>query len=63
MDVVTREDLRQLVGTEPGVCVSIYQPAHRAGPDSRTYAQKDPTRLKNLTPRGRGTPGGQRFVS
>jgi hypothetical protein len=50
MDIVTGEDLRQLVeiGQGQGVCVSIYQPAHRVGPDTRTHAQADPIRLKTL---------------
>jgi hypothetical protein len=48
MDVVTREDLRQLVEMAQPPSVSIYQPTHRSGPDTRTYAQQDPIRLKNL---------------
>lgn len=48
MDIVTREDLKMLAGAREGPCVSIYQPAHRAGPDTRTYARQDPVRLKNL---------------
>jgi hypothetical protein len=48
MDIVTREDLKQLVERQEGPCVSIYQPAHRAGPDTRSYAQQDPVRFKNL---------------
>src|SRR3990172_12636211 len=48
MDVVTREELKRLVETREGPCVSIFQPAHRAGPDTRTHARQDPVRLKNL---------------
>jgi hypothetical protein len=48
INIVTSEDLRQLVEMGSGGCVSIYQPAHRAGPDTRTHAQEDPLRLKNL---------------
>jgi hypothetical protein len=48
MNVVTPEDLRELVLPQPGPRVSIFQPAHRAGPDTRTYAQEDPVRFKNL---------------
>ncbi|MEK7862347.1 MAG: hypothetical protein AAB295_03680 [Chloroflexota bacterium] len=48
MNVVTRDDLKELVGRQAGPCVSIYQPTHRAGPDTRTYAQQDPVRFKNL---------------
>lgn len=48
MNVVTREGLKELVERPAGPCVSIYQPTHRAGPDTRTYTQQDPVRLKNL---------------
>jgi len=48
MNVVTPEDLRELVLPQTGPCVSIFQPAHRAGPDTRTHAQEDPVRFKNL---------------
>jgi len=48
MNVVMREDLRELVERQTGPCVSMYQPTHRAGPDTRTYAQQDPVRFKNL---------------
>jgi hypothetical protein len=48
MDVVTRNDLEELVGRRAGPCVSIYQPTHRAGPDTRSFAQQDPVRFKNL---------------
>jgi hypothetical protein len=43
-----RADLEALVERQAGPCVSIYQPTHRAGPDTRRYAQQDPIRLKNL---------------
>lgn len=45
---MTREDVKELVERQVGLCVSIYQPTHRAGPDTRSYAQQDPVRLKNL---------------
>ncbi|HEY7519894.1 MAG TPA: hypothetical protein VIE36_16525 [Methylomirabilota bacterium] len=48
MDVVTREDIKALVERREAPCVSIYQPTHRVGPDSRTYAREDPVRLRNL---------------
>jgi hypothetical protein len=48
MDVVTREDLKDLVEVQGGPCVSIYQPAHRAAPDTRPYAPQDTIRFKNL---------------
>jgi hypothetical protein len=48
MDVVTRNDLKELVGRRAGPCVSIYQPTHRASPDTRSFAQQDPVRFKNL---------------
>jgi Bacterial archaeo-eukaryotic release factor family 7 len=48
MDIVTREDLNELVERQAGPCLSIYQPTHRVGPDTRTYAQQDPIRFKNL---------------
>ena len=48
MDVVTREDIKALVERRHGPCVSIYQPTHRAGPDTRTYALQDPIRFRNL---------------
>lgn len=38
MDIVTRQDLNELVERRAGPCVSIYQPTHRVGPDTRTYA-------------------------
>jgi hypothetical protein len=48
MDIVTREDLKDLLEAREGPCVSLYQPAHRAGPDTRAYAQQDLIRFKNL---------------
>ena len=42
------EDLRKLVEAAHPVCLSIYQPAHRAGPDTRSHATQDLIRLKNL---------------
>jgi hypothetical protein len=46
MDIVTREDLNELVERQAGPCLSIYQPTHRVGPDTRTYAQQDLIRFR-----------------
>jgi hypothetical protein len=48
VNVVTREDLKELIAPRPGPCVSLFQPTHRAGPDTRTFDQQDPIRFKNL---------------
>jgi hypothetical protein len=48
MNIVTRDDLRDLVAVQGGPCVALYQPTHRVGPDSRSYARQDPIRFKNL---------------
>ena len=48
MNVVTRSDLRELMERQTGPCVSLYQPAHRAGTDTRSYDQRDVVRFKNL---------------
>ena len=44
MDILTRLELEQLTSKEQQVCVSIYLSTHR----TRTNAQQDPIRLKNL---------------
>jgi hypothetical protein len=44
MDSLTKADLRALIQRRDGAYVSIFQPAHRAGPDT----QQDPIVLKNL---------------
>ncbi|MBL7161078.1 MAG: hypothetical protein ISS57_00620 [Anaerolineales bacterium] len=44
MDVLTRDELEQLMRKEQPWCISIYMPTHRTG----TEAQQDPIRLKNL---------------
>lgn len=44
MDLLRPRDLRELLEATPGPCVSLYMPAHRAGPGTR----QDPIRLKNL---------------
>jgi len=44
MDTLTADELRALIGSHEGVCVSIYMPTHRAGRET----QQDPIRLKNL---------------
>jgi hypothetical protein len=41
---VTQQDLRELLTDRPGPAVSIFQPAHRAGPE----AEQNLVRLKNL---------------
>jgi hypothetical protein len=48
VDVVTREHLEALAERRGGPCVSLYQPTHRAGPDSRSFDQQDPVRFRNL---------------
>ncbi len=44
MKVLTRDDLRTLIGKRDGWCVSIFVPTHRIGPET----QQNPIRLKNL---------------
>lgn len=44
MDILTRGELKILMGKYKGLCVSIYMPTHRAG----RGIQQDPIRLKNL---------------
>jgi hypothetical protein len=44
MDMLTREDLRTLIGKRQEACVTIYMPTHRVGRE----IQQDPIRLKNL---------------
>jgi hypothetical protein len=44
MKMLTRDDLRALMSTHTGLCVSIFMPTHRAGAET----QQDPIRLKNL---------------
>jgi hypothetical protein len=48
MDIVSQEELRALAGAPRGRCVSIFQPTHRGGSDTRTYVQEDLVRFKNL---------------
>jgi hypothetical protein len=48
MNVVTRVDLEALAECQVAPCVSLYQPTHRAGPDTRSYARQDPIRFRNL---------------
>jgi Bacterial archaeo-eukaryotic release factor family 7 len=43
-DSVTQNDLRELLSDRPGPAVSIYQPVHRAGPET----EQNPLRFKNL---------------
>jgi hypothetical protein len=44
MDVLSRDDLELLVQQPRSLCVSLYVPTHRSGPET----QQDPIRLKNL---------------
>ena len=44
MDILTREDLKKLIRTPAGVCLSIYMPTHRIGKET----EQGPIRLKNL---------------
>lgn len=44
MSSISRSELRELMETRDGPCVSIYLPTHRAGPE----IQQNPIRLKNL---------------
>lgn len=41
---ITKQEIKKLVDTKPGVCVSIYIPGYKGGADFRQH----PTRLKNL---------------
>jgi hypothetical protein len=47
MDVVTHDELEALVRISEGPCVSLFQPTHRVGPDTRTFARADVIRFKN----------------
>ena len=44
MDLLSGQELEQLIGKPGGPCVSIFLPTHRAGAETR----QDPIRLKNL---------------
>ncbi|MGE0822149.1 MAG: hypothetical protein AB7P18_08535 [Candidatus Binatia bacterium] len=44
MDFLSRDELKALASVQEEVCVSIYLPTHRSGPET----QQDPIRLKNL---------------
>jgi hypothetical protein len=61
MDVITRDDLEQLVKNRDFPAISIYMPAHRAGPEVR----QNPIRFKNLLQRAQdmldemGVPGNE----
>jgi hypothetical protein len=48
MDRLTRERIIDLVDARPSFAVSLYLPTHRAGPDTRPYAQEDVVGWKNL---------------
>jgi hypothetical protein len=47
MDVVTHDQLEALVRISEGPCVSLFQPTHRVGPDTRPVARADVIRFKN----------------
>ena len=47
MDVVARETIAELVDAAPARALSLFLPTHRAGPDSRPYAEEDVIRWKN----------------
>jgi hypothetical protein len=44
MDVLTKDDLRNLIERRDSLCASIYMPTHRTMPETR----QDPIRFKNL---------------
>lgn len=44
MDQITKDDLKELMKKQNGLCVSLFMPAHRALPETR----QDPIRFKNL---------------
>lgn len=44
MNLLSREELKEMTAREQGLCVSIFMPTHKAGADT----QQDPVRLKNL---------------
>ncbi len=44
MDMITSDELKTLIGKDPGWHVSLFMPAHRAGKDS----EQDPIRFRNL---------------
>jgi hypothetical protein len=48
MDVVSTDELRSLVRAAQGSSVSLFLPTHRAGPDTRSFAQADLIRFKTL---------------
>src|SRR5688572_14016198 len=47
MDVVARETIAELVDAAPARALSLFLPTHRAGADSRPYAEEDVIRWKN----------------
>jgi hypothetical protein len=44
IDLISKDELRELMEKQDGYCVTIYLPTHRAGAD----IEQDPIRLKNL---------------
>jgi hypothetical protein len=51
MDVITRDDLEELLKKQEFPAISIYMPAHRAGPEVR----QNPIRFKNLLQKAQDT--------
>jgi hypothetical protein len=47
MDLVARETIAELVDATPARALSLFLPTHRAGPDTRPYAEEDVIRWKN----------------
>jgi len=48
MDLLTRDDVLELVKTRAIFCISLYMPAHRVGPQGQAMAKEDLIRWKNL---------------
>ena len=48
MDTFSRENLAELAGVKSHLCVSMFLPTHRSGPDSRPFATEDVIHWKNL---------------
>jgi hypothetical protein len=44
MNTLSRDELKRLAEEQAGLCVSIFMPAHRVGPET----QQDPIRFRNL---------------
>jgi len=44
MNTLSKDELKRLAEEQAGLCVSIFMPAHRVGPET----QQDPIRFRNL---------------